>query len=189
MSPLARAAWLAGVAALMMLAASCGAHVPSAVPSSSSSTASANSSPCLGPSVSSGEVIDLRPSERLQCFGASSLTIVVFYPQVFGAGGCDGSLLPGDGWLRPCDEDGLGVVPERGVAGGMTIYLSPASGVTKIHIQPDQWLRVTGHFDDPAALMCRVMDPAGQIVVDPVVIRQCRELFAVTELEVVGGPS
>lgn len=184
-----RGGWLAGIAGLLVLAASCSVQAQSLVPSPSSPPPSANSSSCLGPSVSSREVIDLRPSERLQCFGASSLTIVVFYPQVFGAGGCDGSLLPGDGWLRPCDEEGLGVVPVRGGVGGMTIYLSPASGVTKINLQPEQWLRVTGHFDDPAAQMCRVMDPAGQIVVDPPVIRRCRELFVVSELEVVNGPS
>lgn len=71
----------------------------------------------------------------------------------------------------------------------MTIYLSPASGLNKFNVQPDQWLRVAGHFDDPAALKCRVMDPAGQIVIDPLVIHQCRELFAVTELEVVNGHS
>lgn len=180
--------WLAGIAGLLVLVASCSAQAQSIEPSPSSPAQSANSSPCLGPSISSQEVVGLRPDDRLECFGASALTIVIFYPQVFGTGGCDGSLLPGDGWLRPCDEEGLHVVPERRSVDGMTIYLSPASGLNKINVQPDQWLRLTGHFDDPAALNCRVMDPAGQIVVDPLVIRQCRELFAVTELEVVAEP-
>jgi len=178
-----------GVAALLLLLASCSVGIQSFESGSPSSPAvSASLSLCPGPAVTIEDVAGLRPDQRLACFGAKSLTMVGFYPQVFGSGTCDGSLLPGDGWLQACEVDALVLASDRGSAIGITARLSPVSGLTENDVQPDQWLRVTGHFDDPAAQRCRAMTMAGEVVKDPQVVHHCREVFAVTELQAVPEP-
>lgn len=121
--------------------------------------------------------------ERLACYGNRSLTI----DGVLGCGGC-GGLFPGifePEWLAsPMNYDLLSVDPADHLGPFLT-YWSPDGPE-----RPDAGsiVRITGHFDDPAADGCRVApgDPEPRDL-DPVVGElYCRSHFVVESVEVLG---
>jgi hypothetical protein len=121
--------------------------------------------------------------ERLACYGDRPLTL----EGVLGCGGC-GGLFPGifePEWLAsPMNYDLLSVDPSQHLGPFMT-YWSPDGPA-----RPDAGsiVRITGHFDDPAAEGCRVApgDPEPTDI-DPVVGElYCRSHFVVEGVEVIG---
>ncbi len=102
-------------------------------------------------------------------------------PQSFGAGGCPGDEIAGDGWLRPCVLEGIVVYPQAGDANGLLVHLHPDMGVP-IGTVPHSWLTIQGHFDDPAAQTCRKVTE-GATVEDPAFIEACRQEFVATEID------
>ena len=125
--------------------------------------------------------------ERLSCYGDRQLT----FEGVLGCGGC-GSMVPGTftpEWLAfPMNQDFISVEPQE-LIGPMWLSWSPdgqerpdTSGVAPI-------LRVTGHFDDPAAADCSLVfdSQQGETEVDPAIAELfCRTNFVVESYEILG---
>jgi hypothetical protein len=118
------------------------------------------------------------------CFGQTALTIEGFSVD---CGGCGGVELydRSPAWLATfIPQYFVGVLP--GVPGldpsmGVPVFVDPATGIS--FPAPGTRVRVTGHFNDPAALTC-TMTPtpgSGASALDPAsVIRACKESFVVT---------
>jgi hypothetical protein len=64
-------------------------------------------------------------------------------------------------------------------------YLAPAAESARAQLVPGPTILVTGHFDDPAALTCRVVSVgAGSPSPSPSeVIQACRASFVVTDVK------
>jgi hypothetical protein len=132
------------------------------------------------------ELMTARPQIQVYCYGNAPVTITAWVPR------CDGCVgAPADdpwtpAWLMK---------PEP----GRYVHLSPvasddagwfdgilAPGVTA-HEWEHRWVRVTGHFDDRAARMCRATPSPGQEFGyggRQQVVDGCRELFVVTSVTV-----
>jgi hypothetical protein len=126
-------------------------------------------------------VVMLDPTARLSCFGGSTITF-------------DATV------LKPIQDCGVGprvspmwfcfpgvflAVPNAAPDSGLdplAAYWSPASGLTSKSFPSEKTVRITGHFDDPAASSCRVTSvPKGQSPEPPAaVVLGCREAFIVT---------
>lgn len=65
------------------------------------------------------------------------------------------------------------------------VYAAPDTGVGRAAFVPGAIVRVTGHFDDPAAAACRLVaaQPGWQLPTPEGVVRTCREAFVVTALQ------
>jgi hypothetical protein len=64
---------------------------------------------------------------------------------------------------------------------GLSLYFPP--GIEPLDEEPLR-VRVTGHFDDPAASTCVALpDPAGEPMPPEIVRAECRARFVVTEVE------
>ncbi len=137
--------------------------------------------PCEAEEVELAFILSMEPTERLACFGADEVRFEAYYPQSFGAGGCPGDEIAGDGWLRPCVLEGIVVYPQPGDANGLLVHLHPDMGVP-IGTVPHSWLTIQGHFDDPAAQTCRKVT-GGAAVEDPAFIEACRQEFVATEID------
>ena len=128
--------------------------------------------------------------ERLACYGDRQLT----FEGVLGCGGC-GGMIPGTftpEWLAfPMSQDFISVEPQE-LIGPMWLSWSPdgqerpdTAGVAPI-------LRVTGHFDDPAAEECSMAFDGGyggegETQVDPALAKLfCRTNFVVESYEIIG---
>ena len=132
-------------------------------------------------------IMGLDRAQRLACFGADSLTFRAWVPQPFGAFGCPGDFVPGDGWLTPCDPAGVAVVPDPvGRADAppeaLGLHLHPQSDVGREDFRANTFVQVTGHFDDPASRACARLAPNGQPVEDPAAVMECRLEFVVTDV-------
>ena len=124
-------------------------------------------------------VLDARA--RLACFGGSSLSFDATIskpildcgigPRVEPAWFC----LPGV-FLAVPDAS-----PDTGLQ-SLDAYWDPASGLTPTSFTAGRTMRITGHFDDPAASTCHVASvPKGQSPEPPgAVVLGCREAFIVT---------
>ncbi len=129
---------------------------------------------------------------RAACFGSVELTLVVFAPVAdVDVGGCppDPALEPGDCsaeppwlvapyWVIAGDAAGDALAPNALVAA-----IDPVSGARR----PDDptWVRVIGHFDDPAATTCRITIDATGSLAEPrkTTIARCRSTFVATSIE------
>jgi hypothetical protein len=123
----------------------------------------------------------LVPWERLACYGDRSLTL----EGTFGCGGC-GGMWPGTfepAWLAfPFEFDMLSPDPSEQI-GPFSLWFPE----TVQRPEAGQILRVTGHFDDPAARNCRVEsgDPPREIDSRTAEL-YCRSRFVVETYEVIG---
>jgi hypothetical protein len=132
------------------------------------------------------DLAPLQPLERLHCYGRNE--IVVTGTVADPTGGYEGPLAYSPEWLA------------HPIA--IPFLSTPAGAVLGWHPHPDAGLeppeagdvvRVTGHFEDPAATSCRVsVDPAFETEPPPelpdpaLVVLTCRATFAWTDYEVVG---
>ena len=123
----------------------------------------------------------LEPWERLACYGNETLTI----EGTFGCGGC-GGLFPGTfepEWLAaPGGFDLLSVDPQ-GRIGPFVVYFPPDVE----RLSGGEIVRLTGHFDDPAATECVVAPgdpPAG--IDERTAVLYCRERFVLEAVEILG---
>ena len=120
--------------------------------------------------------------ERLACYGDRSITIEGTY----GCGGC-GGLSPGTfepEWLAsPLNFDLMSVDAQERI-GPFAMRFSPDGPERP---EAASILRVTGHFDDPAAVGCIVAPGEPPVAIDGVVAElYCREQFVVDSYEVTG---
>ncbi|HET9878244.1 MAG TPA: hypothetical protein VFQ81_02910 [Candidatus Limnocylindria bacterium] len=120
--------------------------------------------------------------ERLSCFGPEAITI----DGVFGCGGCGGAY-PGSfdpEWLaHPLNAQLLSVDPNVRF-GPFDLRFKPDGPAAPA---PGSIVRVTGHFDDPAAAGCTVAPGEPPMAIDSATAALwCREQFVVDALEVTG---
>jgi hypothetical protein len=122
------------------------------------------------------------------CFGTAPITLRAWATR------CDGCYWAASGrepaWLMGANEQQLFLSPIASSDwGGTTAVVDPS-----LPYDPsweEQWLEVTGHFDDPAAAECRWTpgpDEMGFYEGRQAVIDQCRQQFVVTAVAVVDGP-
>ena len=157
---------------------------PASVPPPAAASASDPAS--AGPSSDGGSrppdlatIVGLDPSARLACFGGSTITFEATVSKAISDCGIGPRIepawfcLPGVFVDVPAPADG---------PGPLDVYWDPASGITPASFPTDRTVRITGHFDDPAAATCHVTSvPAGQSRATPdAVVLACRETFVVT---------
>ncbi|MEO8571077.1 MAG: hypothetical protein ABI553_05190 [Chloroflexota bacterium] len=85
---------------------------------------------------------------------------------------------------------GLAAAPSTPRGGGSVVavgvemieaYLAPTAASARAQLVPDGTILVTGHFDDPAALTCRVVSVAESPSPSPAeVVQGCRASFVIT---------
>jgi hypothetical protein len=75
-------------------------------------------------------------------------------------------------------------IPTGGFPAFMFAAIHPESGVALPDGPEGRLVRVTGHFDDPAATTCRIggSAPPGFLMSPEEMIRSCRNLFVLTEV-------
>ena len=128
-------------------------------------------------------LISVTPEERLRCFEDRTISIEGVRVEPFGAGGCPGEQVPGDGWLRPCVLDGMLLAPdEESTAIALLVLFHPDTGIAPSDIPAGVPFVVTGHFDDAAASDCRLLVGQDEVA-DPATIEQCRQQFVATAVE------
>ena len=179
---LASATRVAALAAVIGLAVLVGLQFANLLPDvgeeSPSPTASVEASPsasltafCVGPPVDFEMLIRADP---VACFGNASLTIDGEI--IAGVADCPITVEPV--WLS-CPQTFLGLIGETRKLGvpQLAVAIDPASGLSLAG--PNTNVRVTGHFDDPAAQSCPV---TGSITIE-----HCRATFVVTEVVPLGS--
>lgn len=129
------------------------------------------------------------PEIAVVCFGDAPITFTAWRTEPGGCGGFfPGTFVPE--WLSgPWATSGLVLTPvveEFGGCGDAVAHPSTLPLPT-----PQQWVRITGHYDDPEALTCSYQpDPAfgwygiGRLEL----VRDCRLKFVATEITEVAGP-
>jgi hypothetical protein len=156
--------------------------IPAATPTPGSTPTPVVSCPAAPTTVT--EMIHVGVATAAACFGQASLTIEGFSVECGGCGGVD-LYDRSPGWLAMMiPEFFVGVLP--GVAGldptmGFAVFVNPATGIS--FPAPGPRVRVTGHFNDPAALTCTMTPQPGSGVsaLDPnSVITTCKQSFVVT---------
>lgn len=152
---------------------------PSAVPSASLPPG------CVNPPTDITTLYDQRTDpagDVVACYGNAPLTLDAY---VTGGGvvDCPGSVEPA--WLYCPDDGQLQLVGETRKLGApfLLVVVDPASGVSLTEYL-DTNVRVTGHFDDPAAQSCREIEPFPGESPRPAVgvIENCRITFVVTQV-------
>ena len=122
-----------------------------------------------------------------ECFGEESITFTAWNTV---GGGC-GGYAPGifePGWLAsPFAEFAIILTPfeaEYGGCGSATVH--PDAGTLP---DPQQWIQLTGHWDDPASEQCRVLpDPQIRAPRGASLTFECSVRFVVTGATEVDGP-
>ena len=178
---------------------------PSASPETATPGPSSSSAPaCPGSPTPLAAILALSRDERLSCFGGSTITFRAVVvptdvschpvtvepawlwcpPAAFLAAPPTAATDPGPGVglaAAPSSPRGDGFVfVSLGVA-MLEAYLAPAAASASAQLVPDGTILVTGHFDDPAALTCRVVSVAESPSPSPAeVVQGCRASFVIT---------
>lgn len=151
-----------------------------------------SSEECPPPPEATLDFIAMEPAVAVACHGDRPLTVTVFSvrcPDCFG-GGPPG--ISGPAWLM-APQHGLMLMPfEAGEDSGWwrIAVLHPDTPWRDEYA--GSWLRLTGHFDDPAAADCDSGPPEGADewwIGSEFEIAACRQAFVVTEVTVVGAPA
>jgi len=121
------------------------------------------------------------------CFGHRVLHLDGYVVQCEGCGGACGGETGSPAWLlEPCGYARFWLGPKRTTGGpspdSLSVQVDPAHPVATPH--GGAHIRITGHFDDPAAPTCRlvlegvgVLPPAGEAIAG------CRQQFVVTSIK------
>jgi hypothetical protein len=150
--------------------------MPAAATASPSPTASPSGG-CVNPPPDLVTIVTLDAAARLACFGGSTLTFEAVVFKAIMDCGAGPQHVPG--WF--C-LPGVFLDPPNAPLDGsqlIAVYWNPASGLKPTSFPYGQTLRITGHFDDAAALTCHLVGgPAIAIAAE--VVLACRETFVVT---------
>lgn len=133
---------------------------------------------CINPPPDLKTIID--QAEWVACYGAASLTIDAYWADA-GVVDCPATIEPA--WLF-CSYDAALYPPLFGAplsktAQSLLVTIDPASGIARDSYF-DTDVRVTGHFDDPAAQSCEITDDPNDYIESA--IEACRSTFVVTEV-------
>ena len=127
------------------------------------------------------DIAAMRPAERLECFGGRDLTFRAWVPWFEYGGVCP--FEDPHAWML-CEEYYLATGP--GVGGGY-VGFGLAPGADLVGSWGDR-VRVTGHFDDPAAAQCPEPGWSGKVPdgwerrTRASFVNECRRQFVVTEM-------
>ncbi len=138
------------------------------------------------------DVTGVAANRRATCFGSVILTLIAFSPIVdMDVAACPPSpaLEPGD-----CTGDPAWLLGAHWVISGDTSGDATAPNTLIVAIDPSAdaaapedpiWVRVVGHFDDPASRDCRIMvDSTGKLA-EPAktTTARCRSTFVATSIQ------
>ena len=149
-----------------------------------------------GDAVTVGELTWLISAERVLCYGDREITIergVFGFEQGYANWECmsdDGAIGPcptvtaGWGWIAGQPRWSLfGAGGPAGPEPPLLVWLAPGVAVPK----DGEAVRVRGHFDDPAAQSCRLLEDEGfafgQGNDEELNVLVCRERFVITSIE------
>jgi hypothetical protein len=148
-------------------------------PSPSTSPSASPSADCVNPPADITSLIDA--ADPVACYGNAPITLDA---EVI-AGIADCPIVVEPTWLS-CPQTFLMLVGETRKVGApmLSVAVDPASGVSMG--APNTNVRITGHFDDPAAQTCRETERPPQAGGTPepaeVTIENCRRILVVTEV-------
>lgn len=154
---------------------------PSAVPTASLPAG------CVNPPTDITTLIDLQSTGPLDpagdpvaCYGNAPLT---FDATWLGGGVADCPAAPEPAWLA-CSAFSLQPVGDTRTVGAPQLYVAVDPSVSVSISEPYAQVRVTGHFDDPAAQTCAITQPIPGESPEPVAdrIERCRSTFVITEV-------
>lgn len=143
---------------------------------------------CPAEPVSVVSLSELQYTMRLVCFGADPLTFRAWWPDEPAAptGATCAAADTDVAWLACQETNPNGLAAEPNETGGrLTVSVDPAAGPAMP--ERGQWIELTGHFDDIAALGCaavaelRDADPAAEVFT-------CRLQFVATEVSPSAAP-
>ena len=155
---------------------------PSAVPTASLPAG------CVNPPTDITTLIDLQSrgpldpaGDPVACYGNAPLT---FDATWLGGGVADCPAAPEPAWLA-CSPFSLQPFGDTRKLGAPQLFVAVDPSVSFSPAEPFAQVRVTGHFDDPAALTCRETQLGGGAeTLAPVAdtIERCRRVFVVTQV-------
>ena len=120
--------------------------------------------------------------DPVACYGDAPLT---FDATWLGGGEADCPTAPEPAWLA-CSSFSMRAPGDTRKVGGPDLFVAihPSASLS-IPNQPYAQVRVTGHFDDPAAQTCRETQLGDAETLAPAAdtIERCRRVFVVTEAE------
>ena len=182
--------------------------VASTLPTSTPDAAPSPLIGCLGPDPELAAILAVDVGQRLACFGRSSLTFQATAvattadcvpvqvepawlwcpPTAFLASPGTADFGIRSGLVARADRSGPTDDMRLAFAGNvptLDVSMAPTTGVDRAAFVPGAIVRVTGHFDDPAAAGCRLVaaQPGWQLPTPERVVRTCREAFVVTALQ------
>lgn len=142
---------------------------------------------CVNPPTDLNSLIDMvntRPqdpgSDPIACYADAQLT---FDATWLGGGEADCPTAPEPAWLA-CSPFGLQAPGDTRKVGPPTLFVAiRPSASPSITFEPYAQVRVTGHFDDPAAKTCHETQVGDAETLAPAAetIERCRREFVVTE--------
>lgn len=162
------------------------ARTPS--PSTSASQSPTPLTGCVNPPIGISGLIDLQGTgpqgpagDPVACYGGAPLT---FDATWLGGGEADCPAAPEPAWLA-CSPFSLQAPGDTRKVGPPALFVAiHPSASPSIPSKPYAQVRVTGHFDDPAAQNCRETQPGDAQSLAPagVTIERCRRVFVITEV-------
>jgi hypothetical protein len=143
---------------------------------------------CVNPPTDITTLIDLQSTGPLDpagdpvaCYGNAPLT---FDATQLGGGVADCPAAPEPAWLA-CSSLSLQAAGDTRKVGAPQLFVAVEPSVTVSGSEPFLQVRVTGHFDDPAAQTCRETQLGGgaqSLAPAAETIERCRRTFVITEL-------
>jgi hypothetical protein len=164
------------------------ARTPS--PSTSPSHSLTPLADCVNPPADITTLIDLQstgpldpPGDPVACYGNAPLT---FDATWYGVGQADCPTAPEPAWLAcsPYSLQPFGDTRKLG-APGLFVAVDPSVSLDVLLTESFPQIRVTGHFDDPAAQTCREtnrVDGAPSLAPAAMTVERCRRVFVITEV-------
>lgn len=141
---------------------------------------------CVNPPLDITSLINV--ADPVACYGNAPLT---FDATWLGGGVADCPAAPEPAWLA-CSAFSLQPVGDTRKVGAPQLSVAVDPSVSVSLSEPFAQVRVTGHFDDPAAQTCRETQLGGgaqSLAPAAETIERCRSTFVVTEVTEVSDPS
>jgi hypothetical protein len=156
---------------------------PTATPTASPEPSASLPTGCVNPPEDVSDLMEAQHADGADpatCYGSTPITVDARWT---GPGVADCPSAPEPTWLA-CSPFSLQVVGETRKVGApfLDVALDPSIGsfpTASVDV------RVTGHFDDPAASTCRntFALPDASPESDEVVVERCRQMFVITQIE------
>jgi hypothetical protein len=144
------------------------------------------------PTLLLADLYRLTPSERLGCFGNTTLHLRGYLATPDGLGGTCGPEVATPDWLTGgCLGYPAGWLESTAAPFGSATALEVfARGAVADALTSGRWVDVAGHFDDGASSTCRLTNPNTGLLVEPATtsIASCRRHFVVSSVTWIKAP-